>query len=236
MNERKLAIVGHGKMGRAVEQLAVDAGWTITAVLDENWNASDARGALQGASVAVEFTEPHSAPDNIRAIVGAGCPIVVGTTGWHGEIEDVSAFVRHARGTMLWSPNFSVGAQILMSLARNAGALIKKGGAGAFDAHLVETHHAAKKDKPSGTAIAIGSAAEATLGRAIPITSVRTGHEPGTHELIFDALFEQIRIVHRARDRRVFAAGALIAADWLLTKGSGVFTMQDLLGSSEEGT
>jgi len=210
MSEKTLAIVGHGRMGRAVEHLALESGWRIAAILDENWHTENARSALNGASVAVEFTAPDCAPDNIRAIVQAGCPIVVGTTGWYSQLNELAEFVQLVRGSMLWSPNFSVGAQILVSLARTAGELLRK--ASAFDAHLVETHHSAKKDKPSGTAIAIGAAAESTLGRSIPITSVRTGHEPGTHELIFDAQFEQIRMVHRARDRRVFAAGALLAA------------------------
>jgi 4-hydroxy-tetrahydrodipicolinate reductase len=234
MSARNLAIVGHGKMGRAVEQLAVEAGWTISAVLDENWDSKNARHALNNAAVAVEFSEPAAAPTNIRAVVGAGCPIVVGTTGWHNQLDELAAFVRGASGTMMWSPNFSIGAQILISLARTAGSLLKSSGEGVFDAHLIETHHSAKKDKPSGTAIAIGAAAESTLGRSIPITSVRTGHVPGTHELIFDGLFEQIRVVHQARDRRVFAAGALVAADWLRTRKSGVYTMQDLLATPQE--
>ena len=97
-----------------------------------------------------------------------------------------------------------------------------------FDAHIVETHHAAKRDAPSGTALTVQQRVAAASGRAVPVTSVRTGHVPGTHELIFDAPFEQIRLVHEARDRRVFAEGALLAAAWLRGR-SGVFTMSDVL-------
>jgi len=102
-----------------------------------------------------------------------------------------------------------------------------------FDAHVVETHHAAKKDAPSGTAIALERAASSALGRSIPITSVRTGHVPGTHELSFDGPFEQIRLTHTARDRRVFADGALHAAEWVRGR-RGVFTMRDVLDLGSE--
>jgi 4-hydroxy-tetrahydrodipicolinate reductase len=106
--------------------------------------------------------------------------------------------------------------------ARRIGAL------GEFDAHIIESHHAAKRDAPSGTALALASAAAPILGRTIPISSVRTGSIPGTHEIVFDAAFEQVRLEHVVRDRRVFAAGALVAAHWLVGK-AGVFTLDDVL-------
>ncbi len=114
----------------------------------------------------------------------------------------------------------------MMQLARKAGELLAD--SDAFDAHIVETHHAEKKDAPSGTARVVAKALEATLGRAVPITSVRTGSVPGTHELVFDGRFEQLVITHVARDRRVFAEGALRAAKWLVGR-TGVFTMADVL-------
>ena len=115
---------------------------------------------------------------------------------------------------------------MLIELARYAGALMRP--LEEFDAHIVETHHSQKKDAPSGTAIAIAKAAGEGLGRAIPTTSIRTGSVPGTHELILDAAFEQLSLTHEARDRRVFAEGALAAADWVVGK-RGVFTMRDVL-------
>jgi 4-hydroxy-tetrahydrodipicolinate reductase len=114
----------------------------------------------------------------------------------------------------------------MIELARYAGVLMKS--LDDFDAHIVETHHARKKDAPSGTAIAIGKTAGEALGRDIPTTSIRTGSVPGTHELIFDGPFEQLALTHLARDRRVFADGALRAADWLVGR-KGVFTMRDVL-------
>ena len=111
------------------------------------------------------------------------------------------------------------------------------GRAAAFDAHMIETHHAAKKDAPSGTAVTLGKTASAAWGRGadIPITSVRTGSVPGTHEFVFDAPFEQIHLEHIARDRRVFAEGALVAAAWLIGR-QGVFTMRDVLSNDGSET
>ena len=134
--------------------------------------------------------------------------------------------VAAANGAVVHAPNFSIGVNLFLAIARAAGRIMR--GAPEFDAHIVETHHAAKKDAPSGTAIALQRAAAQTLGRSIPTTSVRTGHVPGTHELSFDGAFEQIRLTHMARDRRVFADGALRAASWVRGK-RGVFTMRDVL-------
>jgi 4-hydroxy-tetrahydrodipicolinate reductase len=137
--------------------------------------------------------------------------------------------VERARGTLFWAPNFSLGVygfrRIVADAARHLSAL------GGLDVHLVETHHRAKKDAPSGTAISLGRAAEEALGRTVPITSIRVGSVPGTHEVLFDAPFEQIRLEHAVRDRRVFAAGALHAAEWLIGR-HGVFTLDHLFGDS----
>jgi 4-hydroxy-tetrahydrodipicolinate reductase len=226
---RSIAIIGDGKMGQSIRDLALAKGWTVTAVIGER-ESDGGRGidktALRGAQVAVEFTEPKAAVANIVATLRAGVPIVVGTTGWYGELPEVTKVANETGAAMLWSPNFSLGVNIMLEVARYAGTLMSR--LHDFDAHIVETHHSAKKDAPSGTAIALGRAASDGLDRPIPITSVRTGSVPGTHELIFDARFEQLSINHVARDRLVFAEGALTAAAWLIGK-SGVFTMRDVL-------
>jgi 4-hydroxy-tetrahydrodipicolinate reductase len=126
------------------------------------------------------------------------------------------------------APNFSVGVAVFARVAERAAALLAP--LSAFDAHVLETHHSAKKDAPSGTGAMLRDVMAAQLGRVVPVTSVRTGSVPGTHELIFDAPFEQIRLTHEARDRRVFADGALLAARWLIGR-RGVFDMTDLLDS-----
>jgi 4-hydroxy-tetrahydrodipicolinate reductase len=229
MSERSIAIIGDGKMGQAIRQLALEKGWKVTAVLGERESAGGGginAKSLGSADVAVEFTQPDAAVANITAGLRAGVPIVAGTTGWYDSLPDVTRIAKETGTGFLWSPNFSLGISVLIELARYAGTLMRT--LEGFDAHIVETHHSRKKDAPSGTAIAIGKAATDTLDRPIPTTSIRTGSVPGTHELIFDGSFEQLSLNHVARDRRVFAEGALQAAGWLIGK-HGVFTMRDVL-------
>jgi 4-hydroxy-tetrahydrodipicolinate reductase len=231
MSAKRLAIVGMGKMGHAIAELAAARGWDVVAKLDEpEMKRGLSREMLGGADVAVEFTVPEAAPANIRGLVAAGCPVVVGTTGWYTKYDDIARDVNMSSGAMLTATNFSLGVNIFEQIAANAARLLSR--APGFEAHLVETHHSAKKDAPSGTANTLAKAASEEWGKPIPITSVRTGSVPGTHEFIFDAPFEQIHLEHIARDRRVFAEGALVAAAWLIGK-RGVFTMKDVLGGAQ---
>ncbi len=230
---RKLAVVGMGKMGRAVAELAPDRGWSVVATLDEGDMKTPTRAALGGADVAVEFTVPAAAPANIRTLVEFGCPVVVGTTGWYDGFDEVRRLVEQAGGALLTAANFSLGVNAFEQIIAEAARALRA--ATGFDAHEIETHHASKKDAPSGTAQTLAAAAGRAWGHAIPITSVRTGSVPGIHEFIFDAPFEQIRLTHTARDRRVFAEGALLAAGWLIGK-QGVFTMRDVLASAKAAT
>jgi len=229
MSGRRIAIVGDGKMGQTIRQLAVEKGWKVTAVVGER-ESDGGKGitalSLGEPEVAVEFTQPDAAVGNITACLRAGVPVVAGTTGWYDSLPEVTRIAKETGTSLLWSPNFSLGVNVLIELARYAGTMMRA--LEEFDAHIVETHHAGKKDAPSGTAIAIAKAASEALERPIPTTSVRTGSVPGTHEVIFDGGFEQLSLTHLARDRRVFAEGALKAADWLIGK-QGVFTMRDVL-------
>lgn len=226
MTGLRVAVIGNGKMGRAVQQLAVASGASVVAVLGRNTNIDPE--SLFSADVAIEFTDPDSAVANVTACVDAGCPIVVGTTGWYDQLGSVTEYGREHNGAILWSANFSLGVYALVQLVRSAGALFA--GLPGFDAHIVETHHLAKKDAPSGTALLLQQEVESTLGRDVPVTSVRLGSVPGTHEFILDGAYEQIVISHEARDRRVFAEGALVAARWLVGR-HGVFTLSDVLGA-----
>jgi len=229
----RLAIVGLGRMGRAVEQLAPERGFEVVARVDAAHNAHGdgiTPGSLRGAQVVVEFTQPDAAVSNVHAALAAGCPIVVGTTGWYAALPTVTAAVEKAGGALLWAPNFAIGVHIFERLVEEAARLAAA--VPGFDAHIVETHHAAKKDAPSGTALKLAQAARRGSGRDVPVTSVRTGSVPGTHELLLDAPFEQIRLEHVARDRRVFAEGALLAARWLVGR-RGVFQMRDVLSPTE---
>src|SRR5439155_1398191 len=151
-----------------------------------------------------------ASPANIHAEIEAGCPIVVGTTGWYEKRAEIEKFASQRKGAVLIAPNFSVGVAAFADILATAARALKR--APGFDAHITETHHSAKKDAPSGTAANLEKLAAKEWGRGIPITSIRTGSVPGTHEVLFDAPFEQIRIEHVARDRRVFADGGLLAA------------------------
>jgi 4-hydroxy-tetrahydrodipicolinate reductase len=223
-----LALIGMGRMGRALADLAPERGFVVVARIDHTQPIT--RAVLAGARVAIEFTVPGAAVANVLACAKAGCPVVVGTTGWYDQLPMLRTELGKVGAAMLYAPNFSVGVAIFDRVVAEASRLFA--GAG-FDGHLVETHHTAKKDAPSGTAAALARSAEAASGKPMPITSVRVGAVPGTHEVVFDTTFEQVRLVHEARDRRVFAEGALAAARWLAARSDserqGVFTMQDVL-------
>lgn len=225
----RVALVGMGRMGRALEALAPERGCEIVARLD---TVEMARGLsvadLREAEVAIEFTTPASALANTAALLALGCPVVVGTTGWNHDLPVLEAAVRRHGGRALWSPNFSVGVQLFLAIVEDAARRARE--VAGFDVHIVETHHAAKMDAPSGTAMAIGERVEDGLGRTVPVSSIRVGSVPGTHEVLLDAAFEQISLRHEARDRRVFADGALTAARWLAApRPPALYTMRDVL-------
>lgn len=231
----RLALIGLGKMGQTLRLLAAERGWPLVAEIGA---AGNERGeaisseSLRGADVAIEFSTPRSAPWNVRACARAGCPVVVGTTGWDAQLPDVERDVLAAKGAMLRAANLSIGVNLFLEIAEYAARLTAR--LSTFDAHIVETHHAAKRDAPSGTALELARRAGAAGEREIGISAVRVGSVPGTHTLIFDGAFEQIRLEHLARDRRVFADGALLAARWLAGR-SGVFTMADLMKANLSG-
>jgi 4-hydroxy-tetrahydrodipicolinate reductase len=236
MTPVKVALIGMGRMGRALDALASERGCEIVARLDAPEMAGGlTAAALGGAQVAIEFTTPETALPNVEALLALKCPVVIGTTGWNAQLPRLTAAVAQYGTAALWAPNFSLGVQLFLAIADDVARRARE--LTGFDVHVVETHHTAKKDAPSGTGLAIGECLEAGLGRHVPITSVRVGSVPGTHEVILDAAFEQISLTHTARDRRVFADGALAAARWLsATRAPSVYTMRDVLTSSPTPT
>jgi 4-hydroxy-tetrahydrodipicolinate reductase len=231
MRALRVALVGMGRMGRAIDALAGEHECEIVARFDRARVTCDgiSRESLGGADVAIEFSVPDAALDNASACLRAGVPVVIGTTGWTDRLPELTALSATHGVSVLWAPNFSPGVQLFLALVEAAGHLFRH--APAFDAHLVETHHAAKLDAPSGTAIAVQARTERALNRPVPVTSVRVGSVPGTHALTLDAPFESVTVVHEARDRRVFADGALAAARWLVkAPAGGVYSMRDVLG------
>jgi len=231
-------------MGRELDALAAERGIDVVARLDlsDVHDRPAAVAALGAAEVAIDFTTPDAAVGNIDLCLEAGVPVVVGTTGWYAHLGDVRARVKAKGGALLHAPNFSVGVALMRALVVRAGELLA--GIEGFDVQLVDTHHAAKMDAPSGTGLLLQAAlrdgmaagTRATSGgpgrtrphRDAPITSIRVGHVPGRHEVVIDGTYEQVRLVHEARSRRVFADGALTAALWLRGR-TGVFTMDDVL-------
>ena len=226
----KLGIVGDGRMARAIAAEAGAAGDEVVAMLglDDNRGACGiTRERLGHADVVCEFTTPASVVANLRALHRLGARVVCGTTGWDAERAAMEAEWRSGPGALLASSNFSLGVHLFFAAARALAA----GAAGlpAFDGFLHERHHAAKLDAPSGTALALQRMVrDADSTRAWPVTSVRAGMIPGEHEVVLDAPFESIVLRHVARDRRVFASGALTAAHWLQGR-QGVFTLDDML-------
>jgi 4-hydroxy-tetrahydrodipicolinate reductase len=221
-----LLIVGRGRMGRLVEALSPDYGFQVAGTVDIDNAAQD--DAWPQADIAVDFSLADAVPVNFPRLAARGMNIVIGATGWQAEEPRLRAEAE-ARGIgVVAAPNFAVGVNLFLALIERAAELWRE--QPAFGAWLHELHHATKRDAPSGTALAIESAMRAHGYRhPIDVTSSRAGSIPGTHTVGFDAAAETITLTHTARDRAVFARGALHAAQWLQGK-RGWFTMKDVLG------
>ena len=221
----KLALVGYGKMGKLIEQLAPEYGFTIHARLDLN----DDLAAAKGADVAIEFTTPHAALGNIHALAKVGVPAVVGTTGWMEHLEEARQAVQQANTGLVWSSNFSIGVNVFLRVVEEASKLLAR--EAQYGAWAWEIHHSTKKDAPSGTLLSlVRSMREAGYARHIDQSSSRAGAHPGTHEIGFDSAADTITLRHTARSREGFARGALKAAQWVPGK-KGVFEFKDIVFS-----
>ncbi len=230
----RIAIIGTGRMGRAVAEVARERGHDIVTTIggvDNQEGVAITADRLAGAEVAVEFTRPDSVVGNLERLIEIGVPVVTGTTGWGDQLERVASLVNARGGSLLHAPNFSTGVALLLRAARLVAAQFA--GREEFGAFLVDEHHAAKRDAPSGTALALQRALRSgDGGREFPITAIRGGHHPGRHRMTWDSRFETVHLEHAARDRRVFAEGAVRAAEWLPGR-AGVFTFDDVLFGRE---
>jgi 4-hydroxy-tetrahydrodipicolinate reductase len=219
----KLAIIGYGKMGKLIETLAPEYGFTIHARVD----MGDDFAQAAGADVAIEFTTPEAALGNIGKLVAMKLPVVVGTTGWLGHMEQVRAAVEKNGSALIWSPNFSVGVNVFLRVVREAARLLAD--EAEYGAWAWEIHHDTKKDAPSGTMIKLVEEMKAAgYTRNIDVSSNRAGRHPGTHDIGFDSAADTITLRHAARSREGFARGALKAAQWIVGK-QGVFEFSDVL-------
>jgi 4-hydroxy-tetrahydrodipicolinate reductase len=226
----RIAIVGNGRMGKLVSALAVERGHSIHTVVDSSDNEGGralTRERLSGAEVAIEFTRPDAVVTNLERLIALGIPTVTGTTGWTEALPRISALLEEQKSALLHAPNFSVGVHLFLHTARELARRCR--GHPEFDDSIVEEHHAAKLDAPSGTALLLQRQLTAEdPSRRFPITSVRVGAVPGTHTLTYNGPYETITLSHVARSRQTFAAGALAAAEWLPGR-TGIFTFEDML-------
>ncbi len=226
----RLAIVGDGRMGQAVAALAVERGHVVHAVIGRRDNPNGealTRERLAGVDVAIEFTRPDAVVTNLQRLIEAGIPTVTGTTGWSDELPRISGLVAERRGALLHAANFSVAMQLFLRTARDLATRFATHPD--FDAFILEEHHAAKVDAPSGTAAELRARLrDADPGRNYPITSVRAGSIPGTHTVTYDGPHDTVTLRHLARSRRGFAAGALAAAEWLPGR-IGVYDFEAML-------
>ncbi len=218
-----LAIVGYGKMGRLIEQLAPEYGFTVHARVDLNDDPQQAAGA----DVAVEFSVPDAVVGNVEALAPLGVPVVVGTTGWLARIDHVREVVERNGTGLVWSPNFSIGVNVFFRVVHQAAALLAD--ESQYGAWAWEIHHDTKRDALSGTLIKLVEEMK-TAGYARPIdtSSNRSGAHPGTHEIGFDSAADTITLRHAARSREGFARGALRAAQWIVGR-KGVFEFSEVL-------
>ncbi len=225
-----LALLGQGKMGRIIAQLAPQRGFSVRLTLDEfsNHNGEGITAKnFAGVDVCIDFTTPDAAVENIRRVAALGCNLVVGTTGWYAKLAEVRAAVERTGVGMVYAANFSLGVQLFYRAARSVAEIMAR--YPAYHAYITEAHHQFKKDAPSGTALELKRRiAPALAPREPSVSSVRAGFIPGTHELGFDSEAETVILRHTARSRQGLAEGAFLAARWVAGK-KGLFEFADIL-------
>ena len=208
----KVALIGYGKMGHMIESIALERGHKIVCIIDQNNLCDFESEAFASADVAIEFTTPQTAEQNIRRAWAAGVPVVCGTTGW-----DVEAIKQEAQEAgLMWSSNYSIGVNILFALNRQLAKLMVA--YPDYTPHMTEVHHIHKLDAPSGTAKTLQEAIGEERLPIADIKSIREGEVPGIHTVVWDSEVDTISISHAAKSRKGFALGAVIAAEWILGK------------------
>lgn len=221
----RIAIIGYGKMGHAVEAFATERGHAVVCRLDKD----DPWPERLEADVAVEFTTPATATDNVRRCLEKGVPVVCGTTGWYDRYDEVADECRRRSGRLLAATNFSLGMNIMFALNERLASLMRGRG---YRVSISETHHIHKLDAPSGTALTLQQQIMehgARRAEEVPIASYREGEVPGTHTVVYDSETDSITLTHEAHSRLGLAQGVVVAAEWLAKAVPGVYTMKDIL-------
>ncbi|MFN0016289.1 MAG: 4-hydroxy-tetrahydrodipicolinate reductase [Saprospiraceae bacterium] len=237
----QIGLFGYGKMGRAIETIALERGHGIAWRITRENRPAITPEFLQQADLVIEFSRPDAAYENVMECLRAGLPVVCGTTGWLEQLTEAESWCVQNNGTLLWASNFSVGVNLFFALNRRLAQLM--GGRPEYRPGIIETHHVHKLDAPSGTARTL---AQDILAQAknlhnwclsptppgpsdLPITAIREGEVPGTHTVRWSSPVDEIVIEHRAHSRTGFASGAVMTAEWLSGK-TGVYRMEDVLG------
>lgn len=235
----KIALIGYGKMGKMIEEIALERGHEIvlriTSQNQQDLNAANA--AL--ADVAIEFTTPHSAYDNVKLCLDFDLPVVSGSTGWNEKLEDIKTYCTEKDGSFLHASNFSIGVNIFFEVNQLLARLMNRHKE--YEVTLKEIHHTQKKDAPSGTAVTLAQQVLQELDRKtawvneessnpenLSIISERTDPAPGTHHVLYHSAIDDIEIIHTAHNRKGFALGAVLAAEYISVK-KGIFSMKDVL-------
>jgi 4-hydroxy-tetrahydrodipicolinate reductase len=235
----KIALIGYGKMGHAIEEIAVSRGHEIVLRVSLENLEDNTIANIQEADVAIEFSGPEIAFDNLKRCIDAGVPVVCGTTGWLSRYEEIRKYVQEKNGALLYASNFSVGVNIFFELNKRLAQLMR--GQTAYEVSMEEIHHTQKKDAPSGTAISLAEQILEVLPRKkkwvnevpgdpseLGILSRRIDPAPGTHKIMYHSDVDDIEIIHTAHSRKGFALGAVLAAEFLQNK-TGIFSMSDVL-------
>jgi 4-hydroxy-tetrahydrodipicolinate reductase len=235
----KIAILGYGRMGREIEEMAIDVGHEIILTIDNEDEWANASDKLNMADVAIEFSQPETAPENILRCFKAGVPVVSGTTGWTASLEEISKTCLSGGHAFFYASNFSPGMNMMFELNRKLAKLMSKHPT--YRILIEEIHHSGKLDAPSGTAISLAKDIieshplkdewvnkPAAGPEELEIISIRRNQVPGTHFVKYDSDVDSLEVKHTAHSRKGFALGALMAAEWLIGK-KGCFGMSDLL-------
>lgn len=230
----KIALLGYGRMGKAIEQIAIDRGHTVVAKIDK----LNSEGELSDADVAINFSIPDAAVENIKAALDFKTPVVCGTTGWLDKLSEVEKYCEEQDSAFLYASNFSIGVNLFFKLNEDLAKLMKSHKS--YAAEMKEIHHIHKLDAPSGTAITLAEGVfketdynawtieEAKNQKTLPIVVERTGEVPGTHAIKYKSKIDSITIEHEAHSREGFALGAVVSAEWIQNK-KGIFSMKDVL-------
>jgi 4-hydroxy-tetrahydrodipicolinate reductase len=223
-----LVVLGRGKTGALVAELAQERGHNAATLGSrENTNAAGlTRDKLKGVNVVIDFTTPQAVMPNIEACTRAGVNMVVGTTGWHAEMDRVRTLVEKSGTGLVYGSNFSLGVNVFFDIARAASMAVEHG----YFARIMEKHHTQKKDSPSGTALTLKGLLQKSGTPEIEITAIREGDTVGQHIILLDSGNDTMMLVHDAKSRRGYAEGALLAAEWIQGR-RGVFEFKDVLTS-----